>query len=57
MKQINRPLEESYWVLPGRLLAGEYPAEYNEAITRRRIDALIESGFNTFIDLTKPNEP
>jgi predicted protein tyrosine phosphatase len=56
MIDINRPIPESYWVLPGRLLAGEYPAEYDEAITRRRIDALIESGFNTLIDLTKPNE-
>ena len=56
MVNINRPLPESYWVLPGRLLAGEYPAEYDEAITRRRIDALIESGFDTLIDLTRPNE-
>ena len=56
LPESNRPLAESYWVIPDRLLAGEYPAGYNEAITRRRIDALIESGFNTFIDLTKPNE-
>ena len=56
MKQIDRPLPESYWVVPGRLLAGEYPGEPDEEITRKRIDALIEAGFDTFIDLTKSNE-
>lgn len=53
---INRPIPESYWVVSGQLLAGEYPALYNEEATRKRIDALIESGFDTFIDLTNPNE-
>jgi rhodanese/phosphatase family protein len=56
MKQIDRPLPESYWVVPGRLLAGEYPGEFNEEVTRKRIGALIEAGFDRFIDLTKPNE-
>jgi protein-tyrosine phosphatase len=53
---MKRPIPESYWVEPGRLLAGEYPAQFNNELTRRRIDALIQAGFNTFIDLTKPNE-
>lgn len=56
MKETDRPIPESYWVVPGRLLAGEYPAEGDEEVTRRRIDALIEAGFDLFIDLTKPNE-
>ena len=54
--QEKRPLSESYWVEPGRLLAGEYPGQFNEEITRKRIEALLESGFDTFIDLTRPNE-
>lgn len=56
MKDLTRPIPESYWVEPGRLLAGEYPAQFNNELTRLRIDALIQAGFNTFIDLTKPNE-
>jgi len=52
----KRPLPESYWVEPGRLLAGEYPGQFEGELTRRRIDALIEAGFDTFIDLTRPNE-
>jgi len=51
-----RPIPESYWVEPGRLLAGEYPAHFDSESARKRIDSLIEAGFDTFIDLTKPNE-
>ena len=56
MTDINRPIPESYWVVPGHLLAGEYPVQYDQELTRKRIDALIEAGFNMFIDLTKLNE-
>lgn len=52
----KRPLPESYWVLPERFLAGEYPGHINEELTRKRVDALIEAGFDLFIDLTKPEE-
>lgn len=53
---MNRPISESYWVEPGRLLAGEYPAHFDTEQTRKRIDALLDAGFTTFIDLTRPNE-
>ena len=56
MKEPRRPIPESYWVEPGRLLAGEYPAHFDLENTRKRIDSLLEAGFDTFIDLTKPNE-
>ena len=52
----ERPISESYWVEPGHLLAGEYPGKYEAEITRQRIDVLLEAGFDTFIDLTRPNE-
>ena len=56
MDSTNRPISESYWVEPGRLLAGEYPGSQNEEQARKRIDAFFAAGFNTFIDLTEPNE-
>lgn len=56
MDHTKRPIVESYWVEPGHLLAGEYPGHYDGEQARKRIDALLEAGFNTFIDLTKPNE-
>jgi hypothetical protein len=56
MTLMDRPIPESYWVEPGRLLAGEYPGHLDEGLARKRIDALIEAGFGMFIDLTKSNE-
>jgi hypothetical protein len=52
----HRPIPESYWVEPGRFLAGEYPGHFEMERSRQRLDVLIEAGFNTFIDLTRPNE-
>ena len=56
MTSKDRPIPESYWVQPDHFLAGEYPGGPNEDRTRLRIDALIEAGFDTFIDLTRPDE-
>jgi len=56
MNEQERPISESYWVEPGHFLAGEYPGSFAVESTRQRIDALLMAGFNTFIDLTKPNE-
>ena len=56
MNEFFRPIPESYWVEPGRLLAGEYPGKFEVEVTRQRIDALLQAGFTTFIDLTRPNE-
>jgi protein tyrosine/serine phosphatase len=50
------PILESYWVEENRFLAGEYPGGFDSENTRRRMDAFLEAGVNTFIDLTQPNE-
>jgi protein-tyrosine phosphatase len=50
------PIPESYWVLPERFLAGEYPGESEREMTRRRLRALIAGGIRTFIDLTEEHE-
>ena len=55
-EELPRPISESYWVKPGRLLAGEYPAAAFVGRTRQRLDKMFEAGINTFIDLTLPNE-
>lgn len=51
-----RPIPESYWVIPGKLLAGEHPCRYREEHTRRRLDLLIEAGIELWIDLTHAHE-
>jgi hypothetical protein len=50
------PIIESYWVEENRFLAGEYPASYEPETARRRIEAFLEAGIRTFIDLTQPHE-
>jgi len=50
------PIIESYWVEENRFIAGEYPGGYDPETTRRRMDAFLEAGVNTFIDLTQSHE-
>src|SRR6266513_2724887 len=50
------PLPNSYWVLPGQLLAGEHPGGSTAVATRARLGRLLEAGVSCFIDLTQPDE-
>src|SRR2546423_13600834 len=50
------PLPESYWVVPGRLLAGEYPSATDEAGAREKIARLSDAGVTVFLDLTESDE-
>ncbi len=50
------PLPNTYWVIPGQLLGGEYPAAETEKETLARLGALIGAGVNCFINLTRPGE-
>lgn len=50
------PLPNSYWVEPGRILAGEYPAAGSEEATLDRLRRLLAAGIDCFIDLTEPGE-
>ena len=56
MNESQRPLAETYWVVPGKFLAGEYPSHEDDEEARQRIDSLLKAGFDTFIDLTRPGE-
>ena len=50
------PYADSYWVIPESFMAGEYPGGYEEETTRRRCNALIQSGVNSIIDLTRTGD-
>ena len=52
----DRPIAESYWVEENCFLAGEYPGSYDPETARRHMDAFLEAGINTFIDLTQSHE-
>ena len=51
------PIEDSYWVIPDRLIAGAYPsAKYSEEQTQQRLYKLLVAGVTSFIDLTSVGE-
>jgi hypothetical protein len=55
MKQ-NLPFDRSYWVVPGRLLAGYYPGDADHDGTVAKLGALLNAGIRAFIDLTEEQE-
>ncbi|MCD9623934.1 ADP-ribosylglycohydrolase family protein [Rhabdothermincola salaria] len=47
----------AWWVEPGAVLAGEYPATRRGPVaTRAKVDLLVDAGVHTFIDLTTPED-
>jgi hypothetical protein len=50
------PIAECYWVVPGLLLAGEYPYSFREEEGRERLRAFLGAGIRLFVDLTEPKE-
>ena len=50
----DRPMPNSYWVMKGRLAAGEYPGSSDSRESERKLRTLIDSGIDHFIDLTHP---
>jgi protein tyrosine/serine phosphatase len=65
------PIPDSYWLIDGMLLAGEYPATDREDATRAKLAKFLNppslserpsygeasAGIRTFIDLTEEREP
>jgi protein-tyrosine phosphatase len=49
-------IDESYWVLPDRFRAGEYPGSINDSEARRKLRWLLDQGINLFLDLTEAGE-
>ena len=56
METSTLPYPESYWVIPGKLMAGEYPGKYDIEQTRQRVVSLLRCGLNSYIDLTRPTD-
>ena len=53
---VPRPDPNTYWVVAGRFLAGEYPGAHDPAEAREKIAAFLKAGITTFIDLTEAHE-
>lgn len=46
----------AWWVEPGRLLAGEYPASRSPETTAEKVRLLVEAGVESIVDLTTPQD-
>lgn len=53
---MSLPLPNSYWVVPGSLLAGEHPSDGTPAQIQDRLQRLIDAGIDSILDLTQPGE-
>lgn len=46
----------SYWVIPGRFAAGEYPGARRAEEASAKVTQLLQAGIDLFIDLTETHE-
>jgi hypothetical protein len=52
----TKPDPNTYWLVPGTLLAGEYPGALDSEEARRRLRRFLAAGVRHFIDLTEVGE-
>ena len=50
------PYSRSYWVIPGKLLAGCYPGSEHKAAAQQKIKSLLDHGIRHVIDLMELDE-
>ncbi|MBN1932272.1 MAG: dual specificity protein phosphatase family protein [Desulfobacterales bacterium] len=53
---VQVPFSCSYWVVPGKFLAGCYPGAHTQVDTSRRVKELLNHGLRHVINLTKSEE-
>jgi len=53
---VNTPIADSYWVEPGRFLAGEYPAAEAATDAAQKVALFLAAGVTSFVDLTEEDE-
>ena len=55
-KILKVPFNRSYWVVPGKLLAGGYPGSEDPIEEERNLKGLIQEGIRHVISLMEPQE-
>jgi len=55
-KKITLHHQKSYWVIPERFRAGEYPGAVDEGEARVKLQHLLDMGLISFLDLTQSGE-
>lgn len=56
MRDRQGPIPDSYWVVPGRVLAGEYPGAADGDAAKAKLALFREAGIDCFVDLTEEDE-
>lgn len=56
MTGFERPIPDSYPVVPGGLWAGEYPGARSDDQARRKLGRFLAAGISLFLDLTEAGE-
>jgi hypothetical protein len=56
MTTLPVPFPRSYWVVPGKLLAGYYPGAKDPKEAGDKLTALLNAGIHHFINLMEPDE-
>lgn len=56
MHKHPKPFPRSYWVVPGLFLAGEYPGHRDTEKAAGKMNALIQAGIRTVINLQEEDE-
>jgi ADP-ribosyl-[dinitrogen reductase] hydrolase len=51
-----RPNLNTYWVVPHKFLAGEYPGDKDPVKARRKVNQFLDVGVRHFVDLTESGE-
>ena len=52
LDEVPTPFDRSYWVLPGRFLAGAYPGDPVVPEAEKKLRAFLAAGIRCFVDLT-----
>ena len=53
---MTTPIPDSYWLVPQKLLAGEYPGSFDAREVQNKVKAFLSSGVTFFLDLTEDGE-
>jgi hypothetical protein len=56
LESLHVPFHQSYWVVPGKLLAGYYPGDPDEKVARQKLTALYQAGIRYIINLMEEDE-
>jgi len=56
MKKYSLPFPRSYWVVPGKFLAGYYPGSRDPVTARKKLKSLLDHGIRYVINLMEKEE-